>query len=271
MLQVNRKKIGMPGGVALSINEVYLALPAVGKVIVVDWQGNHVRSWGEHGLGPGEFYGIYGIAVCARIVFVSSFMRLQLFRKDGSYVRALAGVNRSFQNLIAGANLLYACSSWSHKVFAFAHDGTERFCIRGVRAYAVTLLVDELIITGVPKTFASRMCPGHPCSFYVFSAVDGVLLRQFASSFGDLFVLTTGHICVIFRDACHWLCPDGSARQEVEEAEGLVELLPCVVDLLECATETCRRPRLLTYLKNALRARQGPVAQNLLRAVLQIL
>jgi len=61
------------------------------RVKVVKKDGSIVRTWGTFGSGPGQLNGPYGIAVSGDEVYVSDEgnQRVQVFRPDGTFVRAM--------------------------------------------------------------------------------------------------------------------------------------------------------------------------------------
>jgi len=117
-----------------------LAVAADGDLYVSDGYGNArvhrfsatgklVASWGEPGTGPGEFMLPHGIAVDqSGDVFVCDREsdRIQVFNRDGKYLRAITEVQRPTQIVIARGRMYVSELGWRAGQRSFRSGPIER-------------------------------------------------------------------------------------------------------------------------------------------------
>lgn len=68
--------------------EIFVLDAMADRIRVYDWEGEHLRSWGREGEGPGEFSSAAALAVQRDTVVVADVWSLHVFARDGSHLRS---------------------------------------------------------------------------------------------------------------------------------------------------------------------------------------
>ncbi len=100
------KPFNRPTDVALGLDGSIYISDGYGNARVHQYSpdGRHIRSWGEPGIGPGQFNIPHGVCVDATgqvYVVDRGNNRVQVFTADGQYIRQWRGLNRPNDLLLA--------------------------------------------------------------------------------------------------------------------------------------------------------------------------
>ena len=115
-----------------SENNIYVTDLGNSRVQKFDDQGNHIRSWGSQGSGPGEFSHPSGIAVANEYVFVvdNKLDTVQKFDSFGNFVMQWGGFgngNGEFRSpngiAISDDEFIYVVDTGNSRIQKFTFDG----------------------------------------------------------------------------------------------------------------------------------------------------
>ena len=115
-----------------SENNIYITDLGNSRVQKFDDQGNHIRSWGSQGSGPGEFSHPSGIAVANEYVFVvdNKLDTVQKFDSFGNFVMQWGGFgngNGEFRSpngiAISDDEFIYVVDTGNSRIQKFTFDG----------------------------------------------------------------------------------------------------------------------------------------------------
>ena len=115
-----------------SENNIYVTDLGNSRVQKFDDQGNHIRSWGSQGSGPGEFSHPSGIAVANEYVFVVDNIldTVQKFDSFGNFVMQWGGSgngNGEFRSpngiAISDDEFIYVVDTGNNRIQKFTFDG----------------------------------------------------------------------------------------------------------------------------------------------------
>jgi hypothetical protein len=137
--------------------------------------GKLVASWGEPGMGPGEFMLPHGIAVDATgNVFVCDREsdRIQVFTADGRFVREITEVHRPTQIVLARGLMYVSELVWRAGQQSFRHGPIQRD------------LPSRVSVLDMNGTVLARIGGPDPCAPGSFCAAHGLAV----DSRGDLYV-----------------------------------------------------------------------------------
>jgi len=70
------------------VGEIFVLDAMADRIRVYDWEGEHLRSWGREGEGPGEFDSPAALAVQRDTIAVADAWSLHVFARDGSHLRS---------------------------------------------------------------------------------------------------------------------------------------------------------------------------------------
>ena len=116
-------------GVAVSSNGTcFVSDRNSGLIHVFDAERNHIRTFGQHGTGPGQLYSPSGLATTADgLLFVTNYSNncTDIFREDGTFIRRIGQGQLSCPiDVAVHANgQVYVADSGYHRVTVLTQDG----------------------------------------------------------------------------------------------------------------------------------------------------
>ena len=111
--------------------DVYVADPRTSRISVFTRDGAPLRSWGEHGHGPGEFDELSRVAVGPDgDIYATDASSVQRFSRDGVFKARWGGWGSGPGKLryaagiaVAADGTVYVVDRWNRRVQAFTADG----------------------------------------------------------------------------------------------------------------------------------------------------
>ena len=183
-----------------SENNIYVTDLGNSRVQKFDDQGNHIRSWGSQGSGPGEFSHPSGIAVANEYVFVvdNKLDTVQKFDSFGNFVMQWGGFgngNGEFRSpngiAISDDEFIYVVDTGNSRIQKFTFDGEYvlQFGQNGKRAGNFITPID-IAVDEAGKLFVTD--PGNS-RINVYDE-NGKFLRALDSSIGGFRIGPSGII-----------------------------------------------------------------------------
>jgi len=183
-----------------SENNIYVTDLGNSRVQKFDDQGNHIRSWGSQGSGPGEFSHPSGIAVANEYVFVVDNIldTIQKFDSFGNFVMQWGGSgngNGEFRSpngiAVSDDEFIYVVDTGNSRIQKFTFDGEYvlQFGQNGKRAGNFITPID-IAVDEAGKLFVTD--PGNS-RINVYDE-NGKFLRALDSSIGGFRVGPSGII-----------------------------------------------------------------------------
>ena len=183
-----------------SENNIYVTDLGNSRVQKFDDQGNHIRSWGSQGSGPGEFSHPSGIAVANEYVFVVDNIldTVQKFDSFGNFVMQWGGSgngNGEFRSpngiAISDDEFIYVVDTGNSRIQKFTFDGEYvlQFGQNGKRAGNFITPID-IAVDEAGKLFVTD--PGNS-RINVYDE-NGKFLRALDSSIGGFRIGPSGII-----------------------------------------------------------------------------
>lgn len=135
------RKLGQfsdPGGVAVDRKGlIYIADTSNDRVQVLTTAGLPLKSWGDHGLGDGQFCKPEGIAVDDKFVYVSDTgnNRVQVFTTSGQFQRSwgrfggAGGEFRAPEGIEVDKDRVYVADTGNDRIQVFDHEGNHLLTI----------------------------------------------------------------------------------------------------------------------------------------------
>lgn len=129
-----------PVGVAIVDDRVYVLDKSLESVIVYDFDGNYISSWGSHGSESGQFQLPFSIGAGIDVVYVvdTGNSRVQVFTLDGEYIKTIGNDNDTGTKLripvgiaVASDSTLFISDSGNNNIYHYSSDGVLLSVIDG--------------------------------------------------------------------------------------------------------------------------------------------